>query len=58
MTLLDDPQSQAGQKELLDLLNGTLPNPNSGLLNVPKLAFDYGLHKLVFKLEIDTGDPK
>ncbi len=57
VTLVEDKASQAGQRELLYLLNGTFPSANSALLNVPKLAFEYGLHKLVFKFEVVTNKP-
>ncbi len=59
VSLIEDKASQAGMREvLLPLDDGVLPNADAALLNVPKRAFDYGLHKLVFKLEVDTGDPQ
>jgi len=50
--LVKDKASQAGYRELLTHLNGTLKDNNNALISVPKLIFEYGLHKLVFRVEI------
>ncbi|XP_059084074.1 uncharacterized protein LOC131881274 [Tigriopus californicus] len=59
VTLFDDPSSQVGKKEELTWIpiNETISSFNTGLLNIPPLTFDYGLHKLVFRFEVETYDP-
>ena len=54
VTLVDDSDSQAGKQEILDeiQINETMPTYTTSLLNVPPLAFDYGLVKLVFRLDV------
>ena len=56
----DDPESQIGKKEKLTMvpINETVPSWKSSLLDIPKRTFMYGLHKLVFRFEIDTGNPE
>ena len=58
VTIFEDPSSASGQFEELEeiQINDTMPSFQSGLLVVPKLFFDYGLHKLVFRFQVDTGD--
>ena len=55
----DDPDSQIGKKEKLTPIpiNETIPSWNSALLDIPKLTFMYGLKKLVFRFEVETGNP-
>ena len=57
--IINDPSSHAGQKEILSPLqiNETLPTYKEALLDVPARTFDYGLHKLIFTLEIETFHP-
>ena len=59
VTLLDDPSSHAGKIEILNELyiNETMPTYTSGLLVVPPLSFNYGLHKLVFRFDVETFHP-
>lgn len=59
VTLLNDPNSQVGKREQLSWIpiNETISSYKTGLLNIPPLTFDYGLHKLVFRLEVETYDP-
>ena len=54
-----DPNSQAGLvEELTEIqINETVPTFQSSMIDIPPLALDYGLHKLVFKMEIETGVP-
>lgn len=54
VTLLNDPNSQVGKREQLSWIpiNETISSYKTGLLNIPPLTFDYGLHKLVFRLEV------
>ena len=54
-----DPSFQAGYRETLVevQINETVPTYKSSLLTIPPLTLDYGLYKLVFKLEIETGIP-
>lgn len=54
-----DPNSQAGLiEELTEIqINETVPTYQSSLIEVPPNVLDYGLYKLVFKLEIETGVP-
>ena len=56
----DDEESQVGKKEKLTeitTINDTIPSWQSALLDVPSNVFNYGLHKLVFRFEIETGNP-
>ena len=55
-----DPNSQTGLiEELTEMqINETIPTYMSALLEVPPNTLDYGLYKLVFKLEIETGVPE
>ena len=54
-----DPDSQIGKKEKLTpiQINETVPSWKSSLLDIPKLTFMYGLKKLVFRFEVETGNP-
>lgn len=54
-----DPASQAGLvEELTEIqINDTVPTYQSSLIDIPGLTLDLGLHKLVFKMEIETGVP-
>lgn len=54
----DDEESQVGKKEKLEelMINETIPSYASALLDVPSRVFEYGLHKLVFRFEIETGN--
>ena len=53
-----DEESQVRKKEKLTevMINETIPSWNSALLDVPSKVFEYGLHKLVFRFEIETGN--
>ena len=53
--LADDPNSLSGKVEVLTeiQINETMPTYLSGLLDIPKLSFQYGLHKLVFRFEVN-----
>ena len=59
VTLTDDEESQIGKKEtLVEIqINETIPSWDRAVLNVPPLTFNYGLHKLVFRFEIETFEP-
>ena len=37
-------------------INETVPSYQSSLINIPGLTLNYGLHKLVYKFEIETGE--
>lgn len=54
-----DPQSQTGLiEELTEIqINETVPSYQSSMIDIPGLTLETGLHKLVFKLEIETGVP-
>ena len=54
----DDEESQAGKKEKLTevAINETIPSWKTAMLDVPKRALNYGLYKLVFRFEIETGN--
>ena len=54
-----DPNSQTGLiEELTEIqINETVRSYQSSLIDIPGLTLDVGLHKLVFKLEIETGVP-
>ena len=56
--LEQDEESQVGMKEKLTEvpINETIPSWNTALLDVPARVFEYGLHKLVFRFEIETGN--
>lgn len=58
--LRDDPNSFSGKIEFLTeiQINETMPSYQSGLLDIPPLSFQYGLHKLVFKYEVETHHPE
>ncbi len=58
VTLKDDPASQTGKTEMLTPINiaDTMPSYTTSLLQVPKLAFNYGLHKLVYRVEVRKTD--
>ena len=55
-----DPASQAGFiEELTEIqINETVPSYRSSMISIPPRTLDYGLYKLVFKLEIETGMPE
>jgi hypothetical protein len=57
--LIEDEESQIGMKEILKeiQINNTLPTWNQAVLDVQGLTFNYGLHKLVFRFEIETWEP-
>ena len=59
VTLTDDEESQIGKKEtLVEIqINETIPSWDRAVLNVPPLTFNYGLHKLVFRFDIETFEP-
>ena len=59
VTLTDDEESQIGKKEELKeiQINQTIPSWDRAVLNVPPLTFNYGLHKLVFRFDIETFEP-
>ena len=59
VTLSDDEESQIGKKEELTeiQINTTLPTWNRAVLNVLPLSLDYGLHKFVFRFDIETFEP-
>ena len=54
VALVSDPDSQVGQKEVLTpiQINDTIPSWNQGVLDVPSLIFNYGLHKFVFRFQV------
>ena len=54
----EDEESQVGKKEKLTevQINETIPSWNTALLDAPGNVFEYGLHKLVFRFEIETGN--
>ena len=60
VSITKDPNSQTGLiEELREIrINDTVPTYTSSLIDIPPLTLDYGLHKLVFKLEIETGVPE
>ena len=60
VSIMKDPASQTGLIEQLQeiQINDTVPTYQSSLIDVPPLTLDYGLHKLVFKLEVETGVPE
>ena len=60
VSIMKDPASQTGLIEQLQeiQINETVPTYQSSLIDVPPLTLDYGLHKLVFKLEVETGVPE
>ena len=60
VAIVKDPASQTGLIEQLTeiRINDTVPTYTSSLINIPPLTFDHGLHKLEFKLEIETGVPE
>ena len=37
-------------------INETVPSYLSSLINIPGLTLNYGLHKLVYKFDIETGE--
>ena len=55
----EGPQSQTGLiEELTEIqINETVPSYQSSMIDIPGLTLETGLHKLVFKLEIETGVP-
>ena len=57
--LQKDENSQVGKKEILTeiQINDTVPSWNRGVLDIPPLTLDYGLHKLVFRFDIETYEP-
>ena len=57
--LTDDEASQIGKKEILKeiQINETIDSWDRAVLNVPPLTFNYGLHKLVFRFDIETFEP-
>ena len=59
VTLTDDEESQIGKKEtLVEIqINETIASWDRAVLNVPPRTFNYGLHKLVFRFEIETFEP-
>ena len=59
VTLTDDEESQIGKKEALKeiQINQTIDSWDRAVLNVPPLTFNYGLHKLVFRFDIETFEP-
>jgi hypothetical protein len=56
VSLVNDPNSQVGKVEVLTpiQINTTIPSWNQGVLDVPGLTFDYGLHKFVFRFQVCT----
>ena len=56
--IVEDEESQVGKKEELTelMINETIPSWQTSLLDVPSRVFEYGLHKLVFRFEIETGN--
>ena len=54
VSLVNDPNSQVGKVEILTpiQINTTIPSWNQGVLDVPALTFDYGLHKFVFRFQV------
>ena len=56
--IVEDEESQVGKKEELTelMINETISSWQSSLLDVPPRVFEYGLHKLVFRFEIETGN--
>ena len=56
MDLINDPGSHTGlSEELIEIpINGTLSSWNSSMLDVPSNFLDYGLHKIVFRFEVET----
>ena len=58
VTIEEDEESQVGKKEKLEelMINETIPSWSTALLDVPPRVFEYGLHKLVFRFEIETGN--
>ena len=56
--IVEDEESQVGKKEELTelMINETIPSWQASLLDVPSRVFEYGLHKLVFRFEIETGN--
>ncbi len=54
VSLVNDPNSQVGKVEVLTpiQINTTIPSWNQGVLDVPALTFDYGLHKFVFRFQV------
>ena len=59
VSLTDDEESQIGKKEALKeiQINQTIDSWDRAVLNVPPLTFNYGLHKLVFRFDIETFEP-
>ena len=53
--VIDNPSAPGGKEGVLTEvpLNTTTPSWNTTLLDIPPLSFDYGLYKLVFKLEVN-----
>ena len=39
-------------------INETVPSYQSSLISIPGLTLNYGLHKLVYKFEVETGETK
>ena len=59
VALVKDEESQVGLKEVLTeiQINTTIDSWDRAVLNVPPLTFNYGLHKLVFRFDIETFEP-
>lgn len=56
--MVNDPESQVGKKEELTpiRINDTIPSWNQGVLDVPAMSFDYGLHKFVFRFQVRRSE--
>lgn len=59
VSLVKDDDSQVGMKEVLKeiQINNTVPSWNQAVLDMPSLTLNYGLHKLVFRFDIETYEP-
>jgi len=60
VNLVKNPESETGLIEQLTeiRINDTVPTYTSSMITIPPLTLDYGLHKLEFQLEIETGVPE
>ena len=58
--LIEDATAPGGILEKLNevQINESIPTYRSALIDIPPNTLDYGLYKMFFKLEIDTGVPE
>ncbi len=58
--LEDDPSHHTGKREVLTNIpiNESLASWNTSMLDVRSLFLNYGLHKLVFRFQVETYTPE